>query len=85
MNFAPAINAKSSVAFGFIDTTSPPYGILAAFNRIKGPKEAVTMPDSDHNNITPQQQGAFFMRSKEVLDSLRTTGDFKPDTGWASH
>jgi len=85
MNFAPAIRAKSSVAFGFIDTTSPPYGILAAFNQIKGPKEAVPMPDSDHNHITPQQEGAFFKRSKEVLDSLRTTGDFTPDTRWASH
>lgn len=84
MNFAPAVKAKSSVAFGFIDTTSPPYGILAAFNQIKGPKEAVPMVDSDHNHITPQQEGGFFIRSKEVLDSLRTTGDFKPDTRWAS-
>jgi hypothetical protein len=40
---------------------------------------------SDHNHITPQQEGAFFKRSKEVLDSLRTTGDFRPDTRWASH
>src|SRR4051794_1025509 len=39
MNFAPAIKAKSLVAFGFIDTPSPPYGILAAFNQIQGPKE----------------------------------------------
>jgi cephalosporin-C deacetylase-like acetyl esterase len=85
MNFAPAIKAKSSVAFGFIDTTSPPYGVLAAFNQIKGAKEAVPMPMSDHNNITPQQEGAFFKRSKEVLDSLRTTGDFQPDVRWASH
>jgi cephalosporin-C deacetylase-like acetyl esterase len=85
MNFAPTITAKSSVAFGFIDTTSPPYGVLAAFNQIKGAKEAVPMPMSDHNHITPQQEGAFFKRSKEVLDSLRTTGDFRPDTRWASH
>lgn len=85
MNFAPTIKAKSSVAFGFIDTTSPPYGVLAAFNQIKGDKEAVPMPMSDHNNITPQQEGAFFKRSKEVLDSLRATGDFRPDVRWASH
>jgi cephalosporin-C deacetylase-like acetyl esterase len=85
VNFAPTIRAKSSVAFGFIDTTSPPYGVLAAFNQIQGAKEGVPMPDSDHNNITPQQEGAYFKRSKEVLDSLRTTGDFKPDTHWASH
>jgi len=85
MNFAPAIKAKSLVAFGFIDTTSPPYGILAAFNQIKGPKEAVTMTNSDHNHITPQQEGGYYVRSKQALDSLRTTGDFKADARWASH
>jgi cephalosporin-C deacetylase-like acetyl esterase len=85
MNFAPAIKAKSSVAFGFIDTTSPPYGILAAFNQIQGPKEAVPMAASDHNHITPQQEGAYYIRLKQVLDSLRTTRDFQPDTRWASH
>ena len=84
VNFAPNIKAKSSVAFGFIDTTSPPYGVLAAFNQIPAPKEAVPMPDSDHNNVTPQQEGAYFKRLKEVLDSLRLTGDFSPDARWAS-
>lgn len=85
MNFAPAIKAKTSVAFGFIDTTSPPYGILAAFNQIQAPKEAVPMAQSDHNHITPQQEGAYYKRLKQVLDSLRTTGNFQPDTSWASH
>lgn len=85
MNFAPSIKARSLVAFGFIDTTSPPFGILAAFNRIAGPKEAVTMANSDHNHITPQQEGGYYIRSKEALDSLLKIGDFKPDTHWASH
>jgi len=85
MNFAPAIKAKASVAFGFIDTTSPPFGVLAAFNQIQGPKEAVPMPGSDHNNITPQQEGAYFKRLREVLDSLRRTGSFTPDRDWARH
>jgi cephalosporin-C deacetylase len=85
MNFAPAIRAKSLVAFGFIDTTSPPYGVLATFNQIQGPKEAVPMSGSDHNHITPQQEGAYFKRSKEALDSLLKTGSFTPDTSWASH
>jgi len=83
MNFAPAIKAKTSVAFGFIDTTSPPFGVLAAFNQIPAPKEAVPMPGSDHNNITPQQEGAYFKRLREVLDSLRKTGSFTPDRDWA--
>ena len=85
MNFAPAIKAKTSVAFGFIDTTSPPFGVLAAFNQIQGPKEAVPMAGSDHNNITPQQEGAYFKRLREVLDSLRKTGRFTPDRDWARH
>jgi cephalosporin-C deacetylase len=79
MNFAPTITAQSLVAFGFIDTTSPPYGVLAAFNAIKGPKEAAPMPESDHNNITPQKEGAYFERSKAALDQLRMTGRFRPD------
>jgi len=79
MNFAPSIKAQSLVAFGFIDTTSPPFGVLAAFNQIQGPKEAVPMPLSDHNHITPQQEGAYFIRSREALESLRQTGRFVPN------
>jgi cephalosporin-C deacetylase-like acetyl esterase len=84
MNFAPDITAISSVALGFIDTTSPPYGVFAAFNQIKGPKEAVPMIESDHNSITPQKEGAYFIRLKQALDSLRTTGSFTPNPDWAA-
>jgi cephalosporin-C deacetylase len=82
MNFAPAITAKSLVAFGFIDTTSPPFGVLAAFNQIQGAKEAVPMPGSDHNNVTPQQEGGYFIRSRQALESLRKTGSFTPNQDW---
>lgn len=78
MNFAPAIEAESLVAFGFIDTTAPPFGILAAFNEIPGPKEAVPMPLSDHNHITPEAQGSFYIRSREALEALRQGGHFTP-------
>jgi len=83
MNFAPGITAISSVALGFIDTTSPPYGVFAALGQIRGPKEAVPMIESDHNNITPQKEGAYFIRLKQVLDTLRTTGSFTPNPNWA--
>ena len=82
MNFAPAIKARSLVAVGFMDTVSPPFGILAAFNQIQGPKEVAPMPDSDHNNISPQQEGAWYSRSREALESLRKTGTFRPNTRW---
>jgi cephalosporin-C deacetylase-like acetyl esterase len=82
VNFAPTIKAQSLVAPGFIDTTSPPFGIFAALGQIQGPKEAATMRDSDHNNITPQAEEAFYRRSKEARDQLRTTGRFTPDGNW---
>jgi cephalosporin-C deacetylase-like acetyl esterase len=82
MNFAPAIRAKSLVALGLIDTTSPPFGVFATFNQIQAPKEAVPMRESDHNNITPQQEGDFYRRAREALDSLRTTGSFTPNANW---
>jgi cephalosporin-C deacetylase len=85
VNFAPAIKAESLVALGFIDTTSPPFGVFSAFNQIQGPKEAVPMPGSDHNNVTPQAQGDYYRRSKEVLDQLRTTGRFTPNPNWAKN
>lgn len=83
VNFAPAIKAQSLVALGFIDTTSPPFGVFSAFNQIQGPKEAVPMPMSDHNNVTPQAEGAYYRRAKEALDQLRTTGHFSPNSDWA--
>ncbi len=82
MNFAPTIKAQSLVAPGLIDTTSPPFGVFATFNQIEAPREAVPMRDSDHNNISPQQEGDFYRRSKEALDQLRTTGRFSPNPDW---
>ena len=74
MSFAPDITAAAVVAPGLIDVTSPPYGIIAAFNQMKGPKELVPMVESDHNHITPQKQNAWLERSRAALEELRTTG-----------
>lgn len=78
MSFAPDIRAAALVAPGFLDITSPPYGIIAAFNAIPGPKELIAMVDSDHNHITPQKQEAWHVRSRDVLEELRMTGRFTP-------
>jgi hypothetical protein len=43
------------------------------------------MPGSDHNNVTPQQEGDYYRRSKAVLDQLRTSGHFTPDPDWAKN
>ncbi len=78
INFAPRIKAPSLVALGFIDTIAPPVGIWTAFNQIAGPKEVVPMLESDHNNITPEKQGAWEARSKEVLGTILRGGEFTP-------
>jgi cephalosporin-C deacetylase-like acetyl esterase len=77
------IRVPSMVAMGFIDTTAPPAGIWTAFNQIAGPKEAVPMALSPHNHLaTAQQQQPYTERSREWLESLRTTG--RPPSGGAA-
>jgi cephalosporin-C deacetylase-like acetyl esterase len=79
VNFTSRIKAPVLAAIGFIDTTCPPAGIWTALNQIPGPKEVVPMIESDHNNKTPDKQGAFNARSKEVLDLLLHGGTFQPN------
>jgi cephalosporin-C deacetylase-like acetyl esterase len=75
VNCASRIRAPTLVAMGFTDTTAPPTGIWTAFNQIPGPKEAVPMVDSPHNNYaTPEQQRPFTDRSEQWLQALRTGG-----------
>ena len=70
-NFAPRITARSLVAMGFIDDVSAPGGIWATYNLIKGPKQAVPLPDSPHNHLaTPQQQAPYNTRAAQWLDDL---------------
>ncbi|HEX4795856.1 MAG TPA: acetylxylan esterase [Humisphaera sp.] len=52
-NFAPRIKAAALVSFGLFDGTSPPTGVLSAFNLINGPKEFLPL-HSDHGG--PGQQ-----------------------------
>lgn len=78
VNFASRIRAPALVAMGFIDTIAPPAGIWTAFNQIPGAKEAVPMIDSDHNNRTPEKQGAFRQRSAAALATLLHGGRFRP-------
>jgi cephalosporin-C deacetylase len=70
-NFASRITARSLVAMGFIDDVSAPAGIWAVFNQIKGPKEAVPLPESPHNHLaTPRQSQPWVARSAAWLDAL---------------
>lgn len=82
VNFASRIQAPVLAGIGFIDTTAPPAGIFTALNQIPGPKEVVGMVESDHNNRTPEKQGAWVARSKEVMDLILHGGEYKPDQSW---
>jgi cephalosporin-C deacetylase-like acetyl esterase len=83
VNFASRIKAKSVVAFGMIDTTSPPAGVFTAFDQIPAAKEAIPMVESDHNHITPQKQEAYLQRQQDVLATILKTGTFTPNADWA--
>ncbi len=85
VSFAPDIRAAVMVAPGFLDVTSPPYGIIAAFNAIPGAKELVPMVESDHNHITPQKQEAWYRRSARRWNSCAPLAASRPiPTGTAS-
>ncbi len=76
VNFAPRIRARALISMGFIDETSPPAGIWAAFNELLGPKEAAPMVDSPHNHLaTAAQMLPYTRRSAEWLDILARGGD----------
>ena len=77
-NFASRITAPTLLAVGFIDNTCPPATVWSAFNQIRAPKEIVAMTESDHNNYTPERQGAFLTRSEEVFAVLLHGGRFTP-------
>ena len=71
VNCAARIKVPSLVAMGFIDTTTTPVGIWAAFNQIKAPKEAAPMIESPHNHLaTPEQSMPWTQRSAAWLNAL---------------
>jgi len=66
VNFAPRIKAASLVSFGLFDGTSPPTGVISAFNLLRGPKELLPL-HSDHGG--PGQQPRI-VRRDEWLSTL---------------
>ena len=71
VNCAARIRAPSLVSMGFLDVTTPPVGIWAAFNAIKAPKEVAPMPESPHNHLaTPEQSKPWTDRSAAWLNAL---------------
>lgn len=48
MNFAARVRCPTLVGMGLIDVTSRPDGVFAAINSLRGPVEAVVMPQLGH-------------------------------------
>src|SRR5438067_13106841 len=76
VHFAPRIRARALVSMGFIDETTPPAGIWAAFNQLPGLKEAVPLVESPHNHLaTPDQVRRYVERYTALFVVLDRCGD----------
>jgi cephalosporin-C deacetylase len=64
INFAARIKAPALVAYGLADETSRPTGVAAAINVLKGPKETLILPLSNHYGTGGAQQ-AYFNRAAQ--------------------
>lgn len=85
VNFAPHIAAPTLLAMGFLDTSAPPVGLWTELDEIQGPKEAVPMIESAHNNLTPDKQDAWLKRSEEILATIVHGGRFVPNQTLVTH
>jgi cephalosporin-C deacetylase len=74
VNCAARVKVPSLVSMGFIDTATPPVGIWAAFNQIRGPKQAAPMPDSPHNHLATPEQSMPWTRSSAAWMSALVAG-----------
>jgi pimeloyl-ACP methyl ester carboxylesterase len=48
IHFASRIRCPVLIGMGLIDTTCPASGVFTCFNRLRGPKRLVLMPQSGH-------------------------------------
>ena len=62
VNFAARATCPALIGLGLIDTTSPPSGVYAAINQLKGFKEVVVMPESNHHGDN-HTQAAYVKRA----------------------
>jgi cephalosporin-C deacetylase len=80
VNFASRITAPVMAGIGFIDTISPPAGVWAALNQVRGPVEPLPMIESEHDNLTPDKGRACPARQNAILDDI-LHGTFTPRAG----
>lgn len=73
VNFASRIRCPVLLGVGLIDQTCPPTGVFAAYNQIRGSKEAVVMACAGHANKN-NSHAAYFARSASWLKALKEGG-----------
>jgi cephalosporin-C deacetylase len=71
VNFASRIKGRVLVSFGLLDETSPPTGILAAFNQIKSPKQMMILTESPHQDTRGSQAPFRHLRDNVWLPALK--------------
>jgi cephalosporin-C deacetylase len=64
INFAARVHCPALVAYGLADDTSRPTGVAAAVNALKGPKEGIILPLSNHHG-SGGAQNAYFARAAQ--------------------
>jgi cephalosporin-C deacetylase-like acetyl esterase len=70
-NFTARIQGQVLVAFGLLDETSPPTGVLAAFNQIKSPKQMLILTRSPHQDAGGAQAPYRHLRDDVWLPALK--------------
>ncbi len=72
VNCASRVKVPALVSMGFVDAVTPPTGIWAMFNQLRGPREVVPLVDAAHNHqSTAAQQAAYTRRAEAWLMQLR--------------
>ncbi|CAM3018474.1 acetylxylan esterase [Rariglobus hedericola] len=77
INFAARVKVPSLVAYGLADETSRPTGVAAAINVLKGTKEALILPLSNHHG-TGGAQNAYFSRAAQWKKAVLTGKTLPP-------
>ena len=81
INFAARIRCPTLVGYGLIDETSRPDSVAAAVNALKGPKETIILPLSNHNgrdHTGKSVHGAPFSSRAEAWKKAALAGQSLP-------
>ena len=73
VNFAARIKCPVLIGLGLIDETSPPSGVFAAANQLRGLKELVVLVNADHQG-TNHTHTPYFTRATQSRAALLATG-----------